>query len=453
MTIKTEAVQLADNPAAFFDHSLTQMQSIDRKRLQALQLEAVKYRFGQLYHQLPKLTQLAEQQGLTEVDDIDDINRLAPLLFEHTMYKSYRQSLLEKHDFAKLNHWLDGLTTHDLSAYDVAGCDSIDAWLALMDEKSPLLIGYTSGTSGKFSLLPISKTEYRKWGQAFRVLVLQRFGEARGKVKHLHAVYPGYRAGSSTQLRANAAVIEHIVGDESRFHAAYPGSMSADLHYLLTRVKVDTGYRYHSSTSPELLKMLERHEIQEQRKPAHLKAFFTRKSKELRGERVLIQATSNLLYEMADAGLRQGVSAVFDPSSIIVTGGGAKGTVLPDDWRDRVTEFAGTDHLQLFYGMSEILGAHGMCEYGHYHVCPWIVPFVIDPNSGEALPRRGVVSGRAAFFDLLADSHWGGLRTGDKITLDWDGFCECGRQTQRIIGGITRYAEEEGGTDKINCGA
>ena len=60
---------------------------------------------------------------------------------------------------------------------------------------------------------------------------------------------------------------------------------------------------------------------------------------------------------------------------------------------------------------------------------PWVIPFVLDPETSELLPRRGVQTGRFAFFDLAADSHWGGLMTGDEIEIDFDAQCGCGATT------------------------
>ncbi len=114
-------------------------------------------------------------------------------------------------------------------------------------------------------------------------------------------------------------------------------------------------------------------------------------------------------------------------------------------------DYTGVDHLVMGYGMSEISSHATMCEHGHYHLFPWVVPFVLDPDTSDPLPRAGVVTGRAAFFDLLADSRWGGFVTGDEITLDWDSECACGRTSVFIHDGIQRYSEARGGDDKINC--
>ena len=68
------------------------------------------------------LTRLADKQNITELNAIDDV---LPLLFEHTVYKSYPDFLLETGEYGKLTRWLDRLTPYDLSKVDCHGCTSI----------------------------------------------------------------------------------------------------------------------------------------------------------------------------------------------------------------------------------------------------------------------------------------------------------------------------------------
>ena len=103
--------------------------------------------------------------------------------------------------------------------------------------------------------------------------------------------------------------------------------------------------------------------------------------------------------------------------------------------------------------MSEVMAMHQMCEHGHYHIAPWVIPFVLDPDTSAILPRKGVTTGRAAFFDLGADSHWGGFISGDEISVHWDEPCPCGRSTIYASGEIQRYSDKRGGDDKITCAA
>ena len=94
-----------------------------------------------------------------------------------------------------------------------------------------------------------------------------------------------------------------------------------------------------------------------------------------------------------------------------------------------------------------------LCDQGRYHVQPWVIPFVLDPDTKAPLPRKGVQIGRAGFYDLALKSHWGGVITGDEIELDWDTPCACGRTSVHIADNIQRYSEKRGGDDKITCAA
>jgi hypothetical protein len=116
------------DPPAFFDRSYTKQHSIARDRMEELQLAALTLRFNQGLGQVAMVSKLAGRQGITQVSEFDDV---VPLLFEHTMYKSYPLSLLERQQFDKLSSWVSKLTPLDLSAVDASKCDSIDSWLAV----------------------------------------------------------------------------------------------------------------------------------------------------------------------------------------------------------------------------------------------------------------------------------------------------------------------------------
>jgi hypothetical protein len=79
---------------------------------------------------------------------------------------------------------------------------------------------------------------------------------------------------------------------------------------------------------------------------------------------------------------------------------------------------------------------------------------VLDPATSQPLPRRGVQTGRAAFYDLLLESHWGGSISGDEITIDYGTPCRCGLASVHIAHDIMRYSEKQGvQDDRITCNA
>jgi hypothetical protein len=104
------------------------------------------------------------------------------------------------------------------------------------------------------------------------------------------------------------------------------------------------------------------------------------------------------------------------------------------------------------YGTSETTAAMIECTAkSHLHPLPWGIQHVVDPDTGQVLPRTGVQRGRLLIFDTLAESYWSGTATGDEVTVHWDGGCECGRKGPYFDNNIQRLSDTRGGDDKITC--
>jgi len=65
------------------------------------------------------------------------------------------------------------------------------------------------------------------------------------------------------------------------------------------------------------------------------------------------------------------------------------------------------------------------------------------------LGRRHLSLRVAPFFDVALDGRWGGVISGDKISVDY-GPCVCGNRSPSIRDDVVRYADLEG-DDKIGC--
>jgi hypothetical protein len=232
--------------------------------------------------------------------------------------------------------------------------------------------------------------------------------------------------------------------------------VSADLMFLASKLRraASRGELDRVSVDPKLLARKSEFEAMEARRPQEMAAFFERCTKQLAGKRVFMTGAYHLMYELAVEGLKRGVKNVFAKDSAILTGGGLKGFVLPENYMAVIQEFLGVDRIQEGYGMSEISAFHWACDEKHYHVQPWVIPFLLDPDTSEPLPREGVVTGRAAFYDFLNNSHWGGIISGDEITIDWSTPCRCGLASVHIHHEIMRYSEKKGvEDDRISCSA
>jgi hypothetical protein len=452
---EADSAAFADSPASYFRDSWHAMHHVEPARLADLQLSGLKLRFEQLRGRIPVLTAIAGEQGVTEIEAVEDV---VPLLFQHSVYKSYPASLLERNRFGPLTTWLDRLTTHDLTGVPVDDCDSIDSWLDALDAHTRLRVCHSSGTAGQMSFLPRARDEWGEMFNAFRAGLFQ-FSDPDGTSDHageyFNLIWPLYRYGRGAITRVPEMALGPMLGgDESRLHVLRQGRLSSDSMYLAGRVRAAQarGELDRLEINPALRARRYQFEREQRELLESLPRFIERSIERLRGERVWVLATWNVLYGMAQAGLERGVENVFAPDSLVTTGGGAKGQVVPDDWEETVKRFVGVDRIQHAYAMTEMTGLSKLCEHGRYHWEPWVIPFVLDPSDGTLLPQSGVQTGRAAIFDLLPRSYWGGFVTGDEVTATWEP-CPCGRTTAHIERRIERYSDKRGGDDKITCAA
>jgi hypothetical protein len=267
-------------------------------------------------------------------------------------------------------------------------------------------------------------------------------------------VLPNYRKGATGWARYADYQVKYLCqGDETLCYALYPGSVSADIMFLAGRMRAaqQKGMVDRLDVSPALLTRKAEFEAVQRRSGSDMQAFYDRVVRELSGRRIHMQAPWSALETIADAGLARGLQGVFAPDSIILAAGGTKGVAVADDWEDKAKRFLGVQNLSFLYGMTEVQSPSLMCSHGRHHLEPTNVLFVLDPETGEILPRTGSQTGRAAFYDLLAESHWGGFVTGDEITVEWTTKCSCGRLSPHLDRKITRFTEKRGGDDKISC--
>jgi len=271
--------------------------------------------------------------------------------------------------------------------------------------------------------------------------------------EYFHVLWPSFAGGRSGIFRAGQGQRKYLAGSDDHFHPLNPGSMSSDVVFLAGRLKAAAarGELDKLQLSPGL--RARRAEFE-----AIQRAALTPMTRlldialALKGERILFSGTWHQEWQMAEQGLARGAVGVFGEGSIVFVSGGSKGQVVPDDWQDRLKEFTGLKRFDQVYGMTELTASAYMCTEGYFHYEPWIVPFVLDPDNGAALPRQGIQTGRAAFFDLHAHTYWGGFITGDEISIDYSP-CPCGQTTLRLAGKVERYSEKRGGDDKISCAA
>lgn len=453
--VERQALAWMDDPLQAFGLSHTQAHSILREEAEAVQLAGLNLRLEQRRGQIVTLDKLAAAQGITRVARIEDA---APLLFTHDVYKSYPMSLLAKQRFDQLTKWLGRLTPYDLSGVDLSGCDSIDAWLERLRDATEIDVATSSGTSGTMSFFPKSRRDYRTSVRMLRMNLTQSFGAEPDPAafdEPYHVLTPFYSDGHSTVARLPRYFLDVFCkGDESRLHTALPYKASADLMWMAARLRAAQakGDAGRVDVPESLLARRAEWEKLQAEMPGLQMAFISEMVPQLAGKQVMALGITSMFFEIARNGLEAGARAAFAPGSAVVGGGGAKGMVLPDNAEEMIAEFFGVERMRGSYGMTEQNFYVNDCEHDRYHIPPWVAVILLDGETGQPLPREGVQAGRASFFDISQDGAWGGIVSGDRISVDFTP-CPCGRTTLHIDKTIQRFSELQGGDDKITCAA
>jgi hypothetical protein len=454
----TEPAQLfADDPRVHFG-SARRMFATPYREIRELQLAALQSRFEHLRPRVQLLERLAGRNGVDAIRTLDDGSRL---LYPSNVYKSYPFGWLEDHEYGRLTKWLQQLTTHDLSDVDLADVVSLDEWFVRLEAATDLRLCHSSSTTGKLSFVPRGVDEWRR--RAASLAFSYEAAGTDGGPEHvsfdgLPFVSTFYRTGHSAVLMHTDWFIRvHTDPDGThpeRVLTLHPGALSSDLMVLAGRLR--SGELNGDARSLDLpQQLLERRAelgaLLEGTTGDRIDAFVVEAAERFGGQRVVLESVWPSLVDAAVAAKRLGIRHVFHPESYVISGGGAKGRELPEDAHELVLEFLGVERLREGYGMSELMGANAKCSIGRFHLNPWLVPYVLDPSSLEALPSQGRVTGRFAGIDLMASSYWSGFVSTDLVTLSWDERCDCGREGPYLEPEIARVDNVE--DDKISCAA
>ncbi|MFW9928825.1 MAG: hypothetical protein ACFFD1_05505 [Candidatus Thorarchaeota archaeon] len=176
-----------------------------------------------------------------------------------------------------------------------------------------------------------------------------------------------------------------------------------------------------------------------------------------KGQQVFIFGPEPLLAKLALTFVPEGYTDMFAPSSIVSIGGGLKGAKLPPNYRNIISQFCGIKKESIIdgYGMTE-KNPLPIPHKGRWIIPPWEIPILLDEDSGELIEmdsNGGKYTGQYAFFDPTALSYWGGIITGDRVTINWDGFPESEYvgPTIEIVGRISDLDGPD--ADKLSCSA
>jgi hypothetical protein len=363
---------------------------------------------------------------------------MVPLLFPHTAYKSYPESFLMEQKWDRLTRWLGTVSPYPIEGVDLEGIADIDEWIARLSAKG-YFISCSSGTTGKSAMLIASQKDM-DWSKLDTVGVFSwGSGVEPARDRKMIGCAPVATVPKNTTIaEAQRAAFAHP--DWPRFNYPVPpitvGSLTA---MVVMRKKISDG-----TATPQEIADFERTSRERQEVLDRAVILAAEEIVANREKKLMVSGLWSGLYAVAKAVREMGYSAKdFHPDNCIYVGGGLKRALLPDDYQEFFQN----------YSMQELNSGMPKCrECGRYHVPPWMVPFILDKEGDALLPYDlggGEIEGRAAFFDLSLDGRWGGVITGDRISIDF-APTGCSHKGPSIRNTIARYADLEG-DDKIGC--
>ena len=413
--------------------------------LRDLQVAAMDERFQERKDRIKLLRHRAAEAGITEIRSRDE---MVPLLFPHSVYKSYPESYLTEGKWDRLGKWLATISPYPIADIDTADIVDIDDWVARLEVKGNY-ISCSSGTTGKSAMLIAAEPDMT-WSRADTVGVFS-WGS-------------GVKAEQDRRIFGLAATVDSPKNRNIRdAQAAAFGDPQFEPYRLpipmitvggMTRMVVLRKAIAEGTALPEDIAAFEA--TSRERQELMDRSFYEAADAIIaaRDDKLFVAGMWNALHQVAVIVREKGYSAKdFHPDNCIYVGGGLKRAQLPDDYQEYVHETFNIPRDRTFqnYSMQELNSGMPRCQKGgRYHVPPWVVPFVLDREGAALLPEDDdAIEGRAAFFDLALDGRWNGIITGDKITLHTDP-CPCGHAGPTVQDDIARFADLEG-DDKIGC--
>jgi hypothetical protein len=420
-----------------FDHSHTE--------LRETQVEALNERFQERKDRIKLLGHRAREAGITEIGSRED---MVPLLFPHTVYKSYPESFLIEEKWDRLGKWLGTVSPYPISPIETSDVTGIDDWIDRLQAKGHY-VSCSSGTTGKSAMLPASD-EDMAWSRKDTVNVFSwGSGVQPTQDRRMMGLAPTAAVPKNLVI---AKAQQAAFGDpaKERFRLPIPPITVGSLTKMIVlRKKIADGTARPGELAEYERTAKERQETLDKAMIAGAEALIR-----YRDEKLYVSGLWNALYQVAKIVRDMGYSAKdFHPDNCIYVGGGLKRAQLPPDYQEFVHQTFNIPPNRDFqnYSMQELNSGMPKCRKGdRYHVPPWLVPFILDEKGETLLPHEtGEIEGRAAFYDLSLDGRWGGIITGDKISLDFSP-CACGCKGPSVRNTIVRYADIQG-DDKIGC--
>ena len=413
--------------------------------LRDAQIQAMDERLQERKGQIKLVGHRAQEAGIVAVRSHEEAVRL---LLPHTAYKSYPETWLAQKRWDRLSKWLDTVSTYRVPVSKVSSVDEVDGWIGKLGENG-FFVSCSSGTTGKSAMLVASQKDM-DWCRTEAVATYSwGSGVKLARDRHIFGMAPVAHVPRNLATgEAYTAALQDP--DYERFaYPVPPITVGGLTQMVVLRKAIAEG-----TAKPEEIATFEKTSAARQKAVDDAVGITAQAVVEARRSKLHVSGLWAGLYNVAKAVRDMGYSAKdFHPENSIYVGGGLKRAKLPDDYREFVYETFNIQPERNYqnYSMQELHTGMPRCRKGgRYHVPPWLVPLILDKAGDNLLPIvAGEYEGRAAFFDLSLDGRWGGVISGDKISIDFRP-CACGAKGPSIRDNIVRYADLEG-DDKIGC--
>lgn len=417
---------------------------ISHDDLLPLQIEAADEIFQDRIARIRLLRNRAETGGVTAIHSLED---LVPVLFAHTTYKSYPETWLSENRWDRLGKWLDTVSANRVEGVDLDGVGDFDDWLERLEAKGHF-VSCSSGTTGKSAMMNATPDDLLFGSKDTATSVAWTTQIDPSHDRRVFALAPVARIPRNDAVKRALTDAYALPGVPLWDLPVPPITVGRIAGMVALRKSIADG-----TAQPEDIARYEAESASRQHAIDRAVVVAAEEIVAARRDRMLIIGMWTALHKIAELVRGMGFSAKdFSAENMLYVGGGLKGAVLPDNYREFIYETFNIQprHLHSFYGMQELNTTFPKCSAGRYHSAPWMIPLLLD-DSGDNLiaPRRSEQEGRAAFFDLSLQGRWNGVISGDKIAIDY-GPCACGAASPSIADNVMRYSDLSGG-DKISC--
>lgn len=432
-----------ENPGSLVDEVLAGLRTedpwdYDYDQVRAVQLKAFNERLSEQAAAIPMVGRRVADLGIESIETAEDI---LPLLFSPTVYKSYPESFVTQGKWSNLLRWLDGLSSERLTGIDMEGVQDMDDFIDRCLAAGTRVVT-TSGTSGKFSLMPESTLDVQRtcevWTRSFGAM----WG-LDGTPGH-----PLFYAGNRTGAHRGQVFVEamrDVYSDEENFHALFPFRLLAS---EVGRMAALNSALANGTASPS--DIAEGRRLAQEAKERAESAFdvFIDALASYNGTPVYMWGQLFGFYALMKRAQERGVKLDFSPEGAVIMAGGLKNNRVPGDYMKELRDFYGMK-IRSGYAQSEILAFYLECDHGRYHMPSSVLTLLVD-GSGEHIvePVDGVGEGVLAAFDFVPRGRWGGVISSDWVTIDYRG-CPCGRRSPAVVS-VSRYNGPDQG-EKLDC--